>query len=40
MQATTPGADIVYDGTETSNCFGPNVFGTDFPPSITDLFPC
>src|SRR6266581_4416482 len=39
VRATTPGADIVYDGTGTGNCFGPNVFGTDFPPGITGLFP-
>jgi len=40
VRATTPGADIVYDGTGTGNCFGPNIFGADFPPGITSLFPC
>ncbi len=40
VRATTPGVDIVYDGTGVGNCFGPNVFGTDFPAGITSLFPC
>ncbi|MEV6106604.1 parallel beta-helix domain-containing protein [Streptomyces sp. NPDC051940] len=34
------GADILYDGTGTGTCFGPNVFATDSPPGITGLFPC
>jgi parallel beta-helix repeat protein len=40
IRATTPGADIVYDGTGTGTCFARNVFGTDFPAGITDLFAC
>jgi parallel beta-helix repeat protein len=40
LRATTPGADIVYDGTGTGTCFGRNVFGTDFPAGITALFAC
>jgi parallel beta-helix repeat protein len=40
VRATTPGVDIVYDGTGTGNCFAHNVFGTDFPSGITGLFPC
>ena len=40
VRATTPGADIVYDGTGTGDCFAHNVFGTDFPAGITGLFPC
>jgi len=40
VRATTPGADIVYDGTGAGTCFARNVFGTDFPPGITTQFPC
>jgi parallel beta-helix repeat protein len=40
LRATTPGADIVYDGTGTGTCFGRNVFGTDFPAGITAQFAC
>jgi hypothetical protein len=40
VRATTPGADIVYDGTGAGNCFGRNVFMTEFPSGITALFPC
>jgi len=40
VRATTPGADIIYDGTGAGTCFGPNVFATDFPAGITSLFPC
>ena len=40
VRAITPGADIVYDGTGTGNCFAGNVFRTEFPAGITALFPC
>jgi hypothetical protein len=40
VRAITPGADIVYDGTGTGNCFAANIFGTEFPAGITALFPC
>lgn len=40
VRAITPGADIVYDGTGTGTCFADNVFRTEFPASITELFPC
>jgi parallel beta-helix repeat protein len=40
VRAITPGADIVYDGTGTGNCFADNVFATEFPPGITEQFPC
>jgi parallel beta-helix repeat protein len=40
VRAITPGADIVYDGTGTGNCFADNVFRTEFPAGITTLFPC
>lgn len=40
VRATTPGVDIVYDGTGTGTCFANNVFMTDFPPGITSFFPC
>jgi parallel beta-helix repeat protein len=40
VRAITPGADIVYDGTGTGNCFADNVFATEFPAGITELFPC
>ena len=36
----TPGADIVYDGTGTNTCFADNVFETDSPDGIVDMFPC
>jgi parallel beta-helix repeat protein len=36
----TPAADIVYDGSSSTQCFADNVFGTDFPAGITALFPC
>jgi parallel beta-helix repeat protein len=39
-RATTPGADIVYDGTGVGTCFASNRFGTDYPPGITTLFAC
>jgi parallel beta-helix repeat protein len=39
-RATTPGADIVYDGTGVGTCFAANRFGTDYPPGITALFAC
>ena len=40
VRAITPGADIVYDGTGTGTCFADNVFATEFPAGITELFPC
>jgi parallel beta-helix repeat protein len=40
IRAITPGADIVYDGTGSGNCFADNVFRTEFPTGITALFPC
>jgi parallel beta-helix repeat protein len=40
VRATTPGADIVYDGTGVGTCFGRNVFATEFPTGITALFRC
>ncbi len=39
-RATTPGVDVVYDGSGTGNCFAGNIVGTDFPEGITGLFPC
>jgi parallel beta-helix repeat protein len=39
-RAPTPGADIVYDGTGTANCFSHNHFKVDFPAGITKLFVC
>ena len=40
IRAITPGADLVYDGTGTGNCFADNVFATEFPAGITEQFPC
>jgi parallel beta-helix repeat protein len=40
VRAITPGADIVYDGTGTGNCFADNIFATEFPAGITEQFPC
>ncbi len=34
------GPVIISDPDPTDNCFAGNVFGTDFPPGITSLFPC
>jgi parallel beta-helix repeat protein len=39
-RAQTPGADIVYDGSGTGNCFSANRFQTEFPEGITGFFPC
>jgi parallel beta-helix repeat protein len=40
LRPQTPGADLIYDGSGTGNCFGRNVFGTDFPAGITTAFGC
>jgi parallel beta-helix repeat protein len=40
VRAVTPGADMVYDGTGSGNCFADNVFATEFPTGITEQFPC
>jgi len=40
VRATTPGVDIVYDGTGVGTCFAENIFKTEFPDGITGLFPC
>jgi parallel beta-helix repeat protein len=40
VRAITPGVDIVYDGSGTGTCFAGNVFATEFPAGITELFPC
>ena len=37
---TTPGADIVYDGSGVKNCFAGNRFRTQVPAGITADFPC
>lgn len=39
-RATTPGADIVYDGSGARNCFAGNRFRTQIRDGITALFPC
>jgi parallel beta-helix repeat protein len=40
VRATTPGADIIYDGTGVGTCFAHNIFTTEFPAGITGSFPC
>jgi parallel beta-helix repeat protein len=40
LRATVPGADLVYDGSGTDNCFAGNVFGTQFPEEVTTAFTC
>ena len=35
-----PSGDIVYDGSSATQCFANNVFQTEFPDGITELFPC
>jgi parallel beta-helix repeat protein len=40
VRSPSGGADILYDGSGTGNCFARNRFGTDLPPGITSLFPC
>jgi hypothetical protein len=32
-RSPVPGADLIYNGTGTDNCFAGNVFGTDFRPA-------
>jgi parallel beta-helix repeat protein len=39
-RATTPGVDLVYDGSGGGNCFDHNLFQTQFPEGITGFFPC
>jgi parallel beta-helix repeat protein len=38
--ASLPGADLVYDGSGTGNCFGKNIFQTSTPLNIEGSFPC
>jgi len=40
VRSPNQGADILYDGSGTGNCFARNRFATDLPPGITSLFPC
>jgi parallel beta-helix repeat protein len=40
LRATVPGADLIYDGSGTGNCFARNRFGTEFPAGITRRFRC
>ncbi len=40
LRSPNQGADILYDGSGTGNCFARNRFGTDLPPGITAQFPC
>lgn len=40
VRATTPGADIVYDGTGAGTCFANNIFREAFPDGITRSFRC
>jgi parallel beta-helix repeat protein len=40
VRATTPGADVVYDGSGVGTCFARNVVGSQFPPGVTDAFRC
>ena len=35
-----PGADLIYDGSGTGNCFAENVFGTSIPTALELLFGC
>jgi parallel beta-helix repeat protein len=39
-RATTPGADIVYDGTGVGTCFAGNIFRIEFPAEITASVAC
>jgi parallel beta-helix repeat protein len=40
VRATTPGADLVYDGTGAGTCLADNIFRSEFPAGITESFPC
>ena len=40
LRALTPGADLVYDGTGSGNCFVGNVFGVSIPDAIETVFTC
>jgi parallel beta-helix repeat protein len=40
LRSPFPGADLLYDGTGTGNCFANNVFGTSIPTGLELLFGC
>jgi parallel beta-helix repeat protein len=40
LRAPFPGADLLYDGSGSGNCFARNVFQTSFPPFLETLLPC
>jgi parallel beta-helix repeat protein len=40
LRSRVPGADLIYDGSGTGNCFARNRFGTEFPVGITRRFAC
>jgi parallel beta-helix repeat protein len=40
LRATVPGADLIYDGSGSGNCFARNRFLTEFPVGIARAFPC
>jgi parallel beta-helix repeat protein len=40
VRSRVPGADLIYDGTGTGNCFARNRFGTESPAGITRRFAC
>jgi parallel beta-helix repeat protein len=40
VRSPIPGADLIYDGSGSGNCFEHNRFGTSFPAGIEGLFAC
>jgi parallel beta-helix repeat protein len=40
LRSPYPGADLIYDGTGSDNCFAGNVFGSSIPPALERLFGC
>jgi len=40
LRSPYPGADLIYDGTGTGNCFADNVFATSVPPDLQLLYSC
>jgi parallel beta-helix repeat protein len=40
LRSPYPGADLIYDGTGTGNCFADNVFASSIPAALELLFGC
>jgi parallel beta-helix repeat protein len=40
LRSPMGGADVLYDGSGTGNCFARNRYATDLPPGVVAAFPC